>query len=97
MEHAPVDYKLLISLIAVYGVLLLYVYQFGFFSIVGFEHAGLTSPLDIWSNAAFILAYAIPTAMASLLVIMLIQYSAQFGFNVVRWIADHEPHSRSRL
>jgi hypothetical protein len=37
MEHTPVDYKLLISLIAFYGIFLLYVYQFCFFSIVGFE------------------------------------------------------------
>jgi hypothetical protein len=83
------DYKLLISVSLGYGFILLIAFQLGFFSVVGFEYAGLIGASDIWANFGVIAGCG--GAIVALLVVILIgfQVSEQSGFDVVRWIADH--------
>jgi len=85
-----VDYKLVASALIIYGLSVLYAYQVGFFALVGFEYASLTSTLDLWTNAELLIAYGFPTGAAFLILLMIGQGSKQLGFDLVRWTADHE-------
>ena len=90
MEIAPLDYKLAIFTVATYGLLLVYAFQIGFFTLIGFHYAGLSGTLSFWTNSVLALTYAIPTAAAFLILLIVFQVSSQAGFNLVRWTADHE-------
>ena len=61
------DYKIAASALVGYGLVLLYLYQIGFFSIVGFEFAGLIGALDIWATLRFVFAFVAGITAAILL------------------------------
>jgi len=82
--------SLILSFAAAYGLMLLYLYQVGFFTLVGFEFAGLTTTLDLWSNAGKVLVYTVAIAMGLLVTAFAFQGVKQLGFDLAKWIFDHD-------
>jgi hypothetical protein len=50
----------------------------------------MTSPFDVLTNAGLVLGYAVSTLFALIFLVMGIQGASQLGFDLARWIADHD-------
>ncbi|WP_440642022.1 hypothetical protein ACSHT2_13670 [Bradyrhizobium sp. PUT101] len=79
-----------ISVLAAYDVLPAWSYQFGFFLPVGFEYAGLGATLDLWTSAGLAARYALPTLAGLAICSFLFQGLGQLGFDLARWMVEHD-------
>jgi|GEM_PF-3834578 len=84
-----IDFKIAVSFLAAYVVFLLYIYQFAFFAVVGFQFLGAMGVFDIWSNIGFVLPYVFGFAALMLVILIAFQICEQSGFNIQEWIVEH--------
>jgi hypothetical protein len=83
------DIALGFSLLAGFGLFLVYVFQIGIFSLIGFEYAGLMGALDFWSNIDRLLPFALGIALMSLVILMLLQWLEQTKSNPMNRISNN--------
>lgn len=83
------DAALGFSLLASFGLFLVYVFQMGVFSLLGFEYAGLMGALDLWPNVERLLPFAIGMTLISLTIVILLQWLEQSKVSATSRISNN--------
>lgn len=82
--------KLFLSALIGYGLLLTYVYQLGYYNIIGFQFASLTPTSDYWSSTFEIAQIAALLFVMTLITSIATQLLKRKNFDAIGWIANHE-------
>ena len=84
------DYKFFITILFGYGLFLLFLYQLGFFSIIGFEFAALVVGNDLWFGANIVVPYFAAISAAIIVILAIVQSSEQAGLDIAAWVEARE-------